>query len=125
MQPVLLATIWTTGNTCGSGSASGNKLFSDHSRDVMEWKFTKDGNIVSLRPVGSMVDNSDILLSCGLAGLGIIQATFNTAPHIASGALEEILTQYPSVSKPVSVLYPDRHYLRPKYGSLSTGSVKF
>ena len=40
----------------------------------MEWKFTKDGKIVSLRPVGSMlVDNSDILLSCGLAGLGIIQ----------------------------------------------------
>ncbi|PLP26648.1 LysR family transcriptional regulator, partial [Klebsiella pneumoniae] len=35
-------------------------------------------------------------------------------PHIASGALEEILTQYPSVSKPVSVLYPDRHYLSPK-----------
>ncbi|MFO5890641.1 LysR family transcriptional regulator, partial [Klebsiella pneumoniae] len=23
-------------------------------------------------------------------------------------------TQYPSVSKPVSVLYPDRHYLSPK-----------
>lgn len=91
-------------------------FFSDHSRDVMEWKFTKDGKIVSLRPVGSMlVDNSDILLSCGLAGLGIIQATFNAlAPHIASGALEEILTQYPSVSKPVSVLYPDRHYLSPK-----------
>ncbi|PLO95347.1 LysR family transcriptional regulator, partial [Klebsiella pneumoniae] len=65
---------------------------------------------------GSMlVDNSDILLSCGLAGLGIIQATFNAlAPHIACGALEEILTQYLSVSKPVSVLYPDRRYLSPK-----------
>ncbi|GKJ47471.1 hypothetical protein NUBL21982_02280 [Klebsiella pneumoniae] len=62
-----------------------------------------------------LVDNSDILLSCGLAGLGIIQATFNAlAPHIACGALEEILTQYLSVSKPVSVLYPDRRYLSPK-----------
>ncbi len=91
-------------------------FFSEHSRDVMEWKFIKDGNVVSLRPAGTMlVDNSDILLSCGLAGLGIIQATFDAlAPHIASGALEEVLPQYPSVSKPVSVMYPDRRYLSPK-----------
>ena len=91
-------------------------FFSEHSRDVMEWKFIKDGDVVSLRPAGNMlVDNSDILLSCGLAGLGIIQATFDAlAPHIASGALEEVLPQYPSVSKPVSVMYPDRRYLSPK-----------
>ncbi|HDR2471139.1 LysR family transcriptional regulator [Enterobacter soli] len=91
-------------------------FFSEHSRDVMEWKFIKDGNVVSLRPAGNMlVDNSDILLSCGLAGLGIIQATFDAlAPHIASGTLEEVLPQYPSVSKPVSVMYPDRRYLSPK-----------
>lgn len=91
-------------------------FFSDHSRDVMEWKFIEDGSIVSLRPAGSLlVDNSDILLSCALAGLGIIQATCDAvAPHIASGALEEILPQYPSVSKPVSVMYPDRRYLSPK-----------
>lgn len=91
-------------------------FFSEHSRDVMEWKFIKDGNVVSLRPAGNMlVDNSDILLSCGLAGLGIIQATFDAlAPHIASGTPEEVLPQYPSVSKPVSVMYPDRRYLSPK-----------
>lgn len=91
-------------------------FFSDHSRDVMEWKFIENGSVVSLRPTSSvLVDNSDILLSCGLAGLGIIQATCDAlAPHIASGALEEVLTQYPSVSKPVSVMYPDRRYLSPK-----------
>ncbi|MFG6657240.1 LysR substrate-binding domain-containing protein [Scandinavium sp. M-37] len=91
-------------------------FFSDHSREVMVWKFIEDGSVVSLRPASSMlVDNSDILLSCGLAGLGIIQATFDAlAPHLSSGALEEVLTQYPSVSKPVSVMYPDRRYLSPK-----------
>lgn len=91
-------------------------FFSDHSREVMEWKFIEDGVTVSRRPASSiLVDNSDILLSCGLAGLGIIQATRNAlAPHIASGELEEILTQYPSVSKPVSVMYPDRRYLSPQ-----------
>ncbi|WP_145055616.1 LysR family transcriptional regulator [Mixta calida] len=91
-------------------------FFNVHSRDVMEWTFIEGGSIVSRRLVNSiLVDNSDILLSCGLAGLGIIQATFDAlAPHIASGALEEVLPQYPSVSKPVSVMYPDRRYLSPK-----------
>lgn len=91
-------------------------FFSEHSRDVMEWKFIEDDVVVSRRPPGNMlVDNSDILLSCGLAGLGIIQATYDAlAPHIASGELEEILTQYPSVSKTVSVMYPDKRYLSPQ-----------
>ena len=91
-------------------------FFNDHSRDVMEWTFIENGNVVSLRPASSLlVDNSDILLSSALAGLGIIQATLDAlAPHIASGDLEEILTQYPSVSKPVSVMYPDRRYLPAK-----------
>ena len=91
-------------------------FFSEHSRDVMEWKFIEDEVVVSRRPPGNMlVDNSDILLSCSLAGLGIIQATYDAlAPHIASGELEEILTQYPSVSKTVSVMYPDKHYLSPQ-----------
>lgn len=91
-------------------------FFSDRSRDVMEWKFIEKGVVVSRRPASSMlVDNSDILLSCALAGLGIIQASCDAlAPHIASGELEEILTQYPSVSKPVSVMYPDRRYLSPQ-----------
>ncbi|WP_312839528.1 LysR substrate-binding domain-containing protein [Pantoea piersonii] len=91
-------------------------FFSDHSREVMEWKFIQNGEVVSLKPASSvLVDNSDILLSCGLAGLGIIQATYTALkPHIHSGELTEILTQYPSVSKPVSVMYPDRQYLSPK-----------
>lgn len=91
-------------------------FFSSHSREVMEWKFTDKKTIVSRRPVSSvLVDNSDILLSCGLAGLGIIQATYPALKsHIDTGELIEILPQYPSASKPVSVMYPDREYLSPK-----------
>jgi len=68
----------------------------------MEWKFIEDGSIVLLRPAGSLlVDNSDILLSCALAGLGIIQATCDAvAPHITSGALEGVRLEngkYPTV----------------------------
>ncbi|MEG3127044.1 LysR family transcriptional regulator [Pantoea cypripedii] len=91
-------------------------FFSEHSREVMDWKFYMDGVMISRRAGSSvLVDNSDILLSCGLAGLGIIQATRNAlAPHIQAGRLVEVLTDYPPVAKPVSVLYPDRRYLAPK-----------
>ena len=91
-------------------------FFSEHSREVMDWKFYVDGVMVARRAGSSvLVDNSDVLLSCGLAGLGIIQATRNAlAPHIQAGRLVEVLTDYPPVAKPVSVLYPDRRYLAPK-----------
>ncbi|WP_313682019.1 LysR family transcriptional regulator, partial [Pantoea sp.] len=69
-------------------------FFSEHSREVMDWKFYVDGVMVARRAGSSvLVDNSDVLLSCGLAGLGIIQATRNAlAPHIQAGRLEEVLT---------------------------------
>lgn len=90
-------------------------FFSENSREVMEWKFVIDGEVVSRRPGSTMrVNNSDVLLSCGLAGLGILHA-LRTAmePHIHSGRLTEVLTDYATVTKPVSILYPDRRYLSP------------
>ncbi|AWH88913.1 LysR family transcriptional regulator [Limnobaculum parvum] len=91
-------------------------FFSEHSREVMEWKFKMNGEVISRRPEsGMLVNNSDVLLSCGLAGLGILHA-LSTAlePHIQSGELTEVLTDYATVTKPVSILYPDRQYLSPK-----------
>jgi len=91
-------------------------FFSEHSREVMEWEFVMDGKVISRRPGSSMlVNNSDVLLSCGLAGLGMLHA-LQTAldPHIQSGELREVLTDYATVTKPVSILFPDRRYLSPK-----------
>lgn len=91
-------------------------FFSEHSREVMEWKFVMDGKVISRRLGSSMlVNNSDVLLSCGLAGLGMLHA-LQTAldPHIQSGELREVLTDYATVTKPVSILFPDRRYLSPK-----------
>lgn len=91
-------------------------FFSEHSREVMEWKFVMNGEVISRRPDSNMlVNNSDVLLSCGLAGLGMIH-TLQTAlePHIHSGRLTEVLTDYATVTKPVSILFPDRRYLAPK-----------
>lgn len=91
-------------------------FFSEHSREVMAWNFVVDGETVARRPASSMlVNNSDVLLSCGLAGLGMLHA-LRTAlePSIATGRLQEVLTPYATVTKPVSILYPDRRYLSPK-----------
>lgn len=90
-------------------------FFSENSREVMDWKFVMDGKVVSRRPGSIMlVNNSDVLLSCGLAGMGIIHA-LRTAlePHIHSGRLTELFTDNVTVTKPVSILYPDRRYLSP------------
>lgn len=48
-------------------------FFSNHSLQIMEWKFTVDGSIASIKvPSSILVDNSEAFLSCGLAGLGIL-----------------------------------------------------
>ncbi|EJU5865214.1 LysR family transcriptional regulator [Salmonella enterica] len=91
-------------------------FFSNHSLQIMEWKFTVDGSIASIKiPSSILVDNSEAFLSCGLAGLGVLHGLRpSLAPFIASGELTEILTDFPPPPKPVSLLYPDRQYLAPK-----------
>jgi hypothetical protein len=50
-------------------------FFSEHSREVMDWKFIVNDEIVSRRPASNiLVNNSDVLLNSGLAGLGILHA---------------------------------------------------
>lgn len=60
-------------------------FFSNHSLQIMEWKFTVDGSIASIKVPSSIL-----------------------------GELTEILTDFPPPPKPVSLLYPDRRYLAPK-----------
>lgn len=91
-------------------------FFSEHSREVMEWKFAMNGEVISRNPGSNMlVNNSDVLLSCGLAGLGMLHALQTMLkPHIQSGTLREVLVDYATITKPVSILFPDRRYLSPK-----------
>lgn len=71
---------------------------------------------MSFIPAGHIsVDNSDILLTGCLSGLGIIHGVHAVlAPWIQSGQLVEVLADYAGESKPVSVLYPDRRHLAPR-----------
>lgn len=47
-----------------------------------------------------------------LSDLNNVQTALD--PHIQSGGLREVLTDYATVTKPVSILLPDRRYLSPK-----------
>jgi LysR family transcriptional regulator for bpeEF and oprC len=54
-------------------------------------------------------------VSCGLQGLGIIQAaTYMVHEHLASGALVEVLADCPSVPMPVSLVHPQGRIASPK-----------
>lgn len=91
-------------------------FFSEHSRRMMEWKFVMNGEVVSRCPKSNLlVNNSDVLLSCGLAGLGMLHALQTMLePHIRVGTLREVLADYATITKPVSILFPDRRYLSPQ-----------
>lgn len=88
-------------------------FFNTHSREVMPWKFDVNGETISYRPNGTvLVDNADTFLSCGLAGLGLLQGVCAAlSPHLKSGALVEVLRDYTCAPKSVSLLYPDRRHL--------------
>ena len=91
-------------------------FFSDRSREVMTWKFIVNGEIIAKRVDSALrVDNSDIFLTSGLAGLGLIQGIDSALrPHIESGALVPVLPDYACAPKAVSVLYPDKRNLAPR-----------
>ncbi|HEE0081172.1 TPA: LysR family transcriptional regulator [Citrobacter youngae] len=91
-------------------------FFSERHRDALEWSFINEGKTVSIIPASRMsVDNSDILLTGCLSGLGIIHGVHAVlAPYLESGQLVEVLGDYAGEAKPVSVLYPDRRHLAPR-----------
>ncbi|CAK7074250.1 MAG: HTH-type transcriptional regulator DmlR [Citrobacter freundii] len=91
-------------------------FFSERHREALEWTFVNRGKTESFTPAGRIsVDNSDILLTGCLSGLGIIRGVHAVlAPYLQSGQLVEVLADYTGESKPVSVLYPDRRHLAPR-----------
>ncbi|WP_207459711.1 LysR family transcriptional regulator [Azospirillum sp. SYSU D00513] len=61
------------------------------------------------------VNDADAYLNCGLEGLGIIQPPrFMALPHLRSGALREILTDWRPPRMQVSAVYPHSRHLSPK-----------
>jgi DNA-binding transcriptional LysR family regulator len=91
-------------------------FFSGRNRRVMDWVFCPGGHIVTLKlPSGILTDNAEAFLSCGIAGMGLLQGVRPALqPFIDAGQLVEILPGTATVPKPVSVMYPDKAHLPDK-----------
>jgi len=90
--------------------------YSGRSSRPFDWDFLVDSVLVRRRLPGSIaVNDADAYVSCGLQGLGLIQAaTYQVHPHLASGALVEVLANFPGAPMPVSIVYPQGRMATPK-----------
>jgi len=83
---------------------------------ALDLDFVVDGQVVPVRMKGRIaVDDADAYVSCGLQGLGLIQAArYQVAAHLTSGALVEVLPQWRPAAMPVSLLYPQGRSSTPR-----------
>jgi DNA-binding transcriptional LysR family regulator len=72
------------------------------------WRFVSNGKTITVRPHGRFkADNGAALVAAVLAGLGIAALPdFLIDPHIASGALEPLLVDYPPPEAGLYVVRP-------------------
>ena len=85
-----------------------------------QWAFQGPQGPVSVKVAPRMRTNSgDTCCAAALQHQGIVlQPTFLVGPHLASGALVEILPQYRSIDLGVYAVYPTRKHLTPKVRAL-------
>jgi len=80
------------------------------------WEFSGPEGAVSVKVSPHMrSNNGDTCCAAALAHRGIVlQPSFLVAPHIASGALVEVLSPYRSLEFGVYAVYPSRRHVTPK-----------
>jgi DNA-binding transcriptional LysR family regulator len=85
-----------------------------------QWRFRSWGRTESIRPRGRWRCNSGAaVVEAAMAGMGICQLPeFYVLPHIASGALEQILPDLTPEDEPIWAVYPQRRHLLPKISGL-------
>ena len=79
-------------------------------------EFTRDGQVVEVAlPARVLVSGADTSAAAARLGLGLAQAPrYRFADDLASGALIEVLTEFPPTPTPLSVLYPSNRQLSPR-----------
>ena len=80
------------------------------------WEFEGPQGPVGVTVSPQMRTNSgDTCCAAALQHRGLVlQPTFLVGPHLASGALVEVLPQYRSIELGVFAVYPSRKHLTPK-----------
>lgn len=80
------------------------------------WEFTGRKGRVTVKVTPRLrTNNGDTCIAAAISGAGIIlQPTFQVSDHLASGALVELLPQYPSIELGIFAVYPTRKFVLPK-----------
>ncbi|MGL5965936.1 MAG: LysR family transcriptional regulator [Kluyvera sp.] len=83
----------------------------NNSRQIMPWRFQTSTGIKEVTIPGKLIlDNSEVYIAAGLAGLGLLQGMkFFLQPYINNGQLVEVLPDSPCPQRQLSLLYPHRH----------------
>ncbi|WP_131196830.1 LysR family transcriptional regulator [Lichenihabitans psoromatis] len=79
-------------------------------------EFTRGAEVIEvLLPARVLVSGADTSAAAARLGLGLAQAPrYRFAADLASGALVEVLADYPPTPTPVSALYPSNRQLSPR-----------
>jgi LysR family transcriptional regulator for bpeEF and oprC len=97
--------------------------FAGRSPRTIDWHFLVDGEdrAVKVRP-GILVNETEAFIACVLAGMGLIQAVGAViAEYLKAGRLIEVLPETETVERAVSVMYPNRQHLAPRFVFSSIG----
>jgi LysR family transcriptional regulator for bpeEF and oprC len=91
-------------------------FFSSKSGKIYDWDFERAEERINMAtPANLAVNDSTAYMSAGLAGIGVIQMTsYLVDPLIASGELEEVLSDWTTSPLPVHVVYPHNRHLSAK-----------
>ncbi|NCE89398.1 LysR family transcriptional regulator [Pseudomonas sp. L13] len=83
---------------------------------LFPFEFIVDGQLQEVQIEGALsVFGAQVYSASAVAGLGIIQCPhYRMAELIAQGVMQEILTDTPPPSMPVSVLYPHNRHMSPR-----------
>ncbi len=87
-----------------------------NSGHVIPWSWLDQGRLQTQTLTARIaVSSAETYIACGLAGLGLIQVpAFDVQEHLHSGALVEVLPEWPAPALPVQIVYPHRQYLAPR-----------
>lgn len=79
-------------------------------------EFTVEGQAIEVTlPARVLVSGADMSAAAARLGFGLVQAPRQRfAEDLASGALIEVLKEYPPPRTPISLLFPDNRYLAPR-----------
>ncbi|SDG97362.1 MULTISPECIES: LysR family transcriptional regulator [unclassified Duganella] len=90
--------------------------FSGRTGRPFDWDFIVDGSVVTTEVRSAIaVNDAEASASCALQGLGLAQlARYQVRPHLASGALVEVLASTPPTPMPLSLLYPQGRMSSPR-----------